>query len=50
MGCQEYKVWSIVRNRIRKRLQTDVDCLKTEFPEVYDMVVEEVCEETHTDM
>jgi hypothetical protein len=41
----EYKVRSIVRNRIRKRLGNDVEFLEREFPEVYEMVVEEVCDD-----
>jgi len=34
-----------VRNRVRKRLGDDVAFLKKDFPEVYDMVITEVCEE-----
>jgi len=41
----EYKVKSIVRNRIRKRLGDDIDFLKNHFPEAYDMVINEVCED-----
>ena len=41
----EYKVKSIVRNRIRKRLGDDVDFLKEHFPEAHDLVVGEVCDE-----
>lgn len=40
----EYKVKSIVRNRIRKRLGEDVDFLAEHFPEAYNLVVEEVCD------
>jgi len=39
----EYKVKSIVRNRIRKRLKADVDFLEEHFSEAYDMVIDEVC-------
>jgi len=42
----EYKVKSVVRNRIRKRLGDDVEFLAEEFEEVYDLVIEEVCGET----
>ena len=41
----EYKVRSIVRNRVRKRLGDDVEFLKDEFPEVHEMVVGEVCDD-----
>lgn len=41
----EYKVKSVVRNRIRKRLGDDVAFLEESFPEAYDMVVEIVCDE-----
>jgi hypothetical protein len=41
----EYKVRSIVRNRIRKRLGDDVEFLAENFPEVHELVVEEVCED-----
>ena len=41
----EYKVKSVVRNRIRKRLGDDVDFLEEHFPEAYDLVVDEVCDE-----
>jgi hypothetical protein len=40
----EYKIRSLVRNRIRKRFRTDVEILKTEFPEVYRMIETEVCD------
>ena len=39
----EYKVKSVVRNRIRKRLGDDVNFLKEHFPEAHDLVVDEVC-------
>lgn len=39
----QYKVKSIVRNRIRKHFGDDVAFLEEHFPEVYDLVVEEVC-------
>lgn len=41
----EYKVKSVVRNRIRKRLGDDVEFLEEHFPEAYDLVVDEVCDE-----
>jgi len=41
----EYKVRSIVRNRIRKHLGDDVEFLAEHFEEVHDLVVEEVCED-----
>ncbi|MFY4816199.1 hypothetical protein ACOJIV_26485 [Haloarcula sp. AONF1] len=41
----EYKVKSTVRNRIRKRLGDDVEFLEEHFPEAYDMVIDEVCED-----
>lgn len=41
----EYKVRSIIRNRVRKKLGEDVETLEGHFPEVYEMVIEEVCEE-----
>ena len=40
-----YKVQSVVRNRIRKRFGGDVEFLEEHFEEVYDMVVEEVCDD-----
>lgn len=39
-----YKVQSIVRNRVRKHLSDDVEFLEEHFPEVYEMVVEDVCQ------
>lgn len=39
----QYKVQSVVRNRVRKRLGEDVEFLEEHFPEVYEMVVDEVC-------
>lgn len=41
----EYKVRSLVRNRVRKKFGDDVELLKQHFPEVYEMVVKEVCED-----
>ena len=38
-----YKVQSIVRNRVRKHLSEDMDTLEEHFPEVFEMVREEVC-------
>lgn len=40
----EYKVQSIVRQRVKKRLGDDLDFLKEHFPEVYELVIQEVCE------
>ena len=40
-----YKTKSIVRNRVRKRLAEDIEFLEDNFEEVYDMVIESVCEE-----
>jgi hypothetical protein len=40
-----YKTKSIVRNRVRKRLAEDVEFLEDNFEEVYEMVIESVCEE-----
>lgn len=41
----EYKVKSVVRNRIRKRLADDVEFLEVHFPEAYELITEEVCDE-----
>lgn len=41
----EYKVRSIIRNRVRKKLGEDIETLEEHFPEVYEMVIEEICEE-----
>lgn len=38
----QYKVKSVVRNRIRKHFEDDVAFLHEHFPEVYEMVVEGV--------
>jgi len=38
----EYKVQSLVRNRVRKKLGDDLDVLREHFPEVYEMIVEEI--------
>lgn len=38
-----YKVKSIVRNRIRKRLGEDLEVLNEHFPEAHELIVEEVC-------
>ncbi len=43
----QYKVESTVRNRIKKRLGDDVDFLEANFPKVYELVVEEVCDRTN---
>ena len=45
----EYKVRSIVRNRIRKQLGADVEFLEEHFSEVHGMVVDVVCEEADLD-
>ncbi|WP_228841854.1 hypothetical protein [Haloarcula sp. CBA1127] len=37
-----YKVESTVRNRVKKHLGEDLDFLQDHFPEVYEMVVDEV--------
>jgi len=39
----KYKVESTVRNRVKKHLGVDMTLLAQHFPEVYEMVVEEVC-------
>ena len=39
----EYKVKSVVRNRIKKHLGDDVEFLAEAFPEVHERVIEEVC-------
>jgi len=41
----EYKVQSLVRNRVKKKLGDDIDVLREHFPEVYEMVVDEVCDD-----
>lgn len=40
-----YKVESLVRNRIRKKFGEDIGLLKEHFPEIYEMIKEEVCNE-----
>lgn len=40
-----YKVESTVRVRIRNRLGADVSYLREHFPEAYELVHEEVCDE-----
>lgn len=40
----EYKVQSVVRNRVRKRFEGDIAVLEEHFPEVYEMIEEVVCE------
>lgn len=45
----EYKVRSLVRNRVRKKLGDDVELLRTKFPEVYDMIRAGVCEDLIND-
>jgi len=38
-----YKVESVVRTRVRKRLGDDVEVLRKELPEVFELIEEEVC-------
>jgi len=45
----EYKVRSLVRNRVRKKFGDDVEILKEHFPEVYEMIEAEVCQEGEDD-
>lgn len=40
-----YKVESLVRNRVRKKFGDDVDVLREDFPEVFEMLEAEVCED-----
>lgn len=40
-----YKVQSVVRNRVRKRLGDDMACLNEHFPQVYEDILAIVCEE-----
>ncbi|SNZ18225.1 hypothetical protein SAMN06269185_3300 [Natronoarchaeum philippinense] len=46
----EYKVRSLVRNRVRKKLGSDIDILEEHFPEVYEMVKRDVCDSPETDL
>lgn len=39
----EYKVESLVRNRVKKKFGSDVRVLRENFPEVYEFVHETVC-------
>jgi len=39
-----YKVESLVRNRVRKKFGDDVDVLREDFSEVYEMLEGEVCD------
>lgn len=41
-----YKVQSLVRNRVRKHFGDDLDTLEENFPEVYEMVVDEACDQS----
>lgn len=41
----KYKVQSTVRNRIRKRFAKDVAFLEAHFPEVYEEIVQVVCDD-----
>jgi hypothetical protein len=45
----EYKVQSIVRNRIKKNLGDDIEFLKENFPEAYELVIEAYPEESMED-
>lgn len=40
-----YKVQSTVRNRVRKHFAEDVELLAEHFPEVYEMLRNELCQE-----
>lgn len=40
----QYKVKSLVRNRIKKHLGDDIDALEEHFPEVHQLVIDEVCD------
>lgn len=40
-----YKVQSIVRVRLRKRLGDDMDVLEEHFPEAHKIAISEVCED-----
>ena len=40
-----YKVESTVRNRVQKHFADDVQVLQEQFPEVYELVQSEVCED-----
>ena len=40
----QYKVQSLVRNRVKKQLRADVDVLEEHFEEVHEMVVSIVCD------
>ena len=42
----EYKVKSVVRNRIKKRLGDDVEFLEIHFPEAYELITQVVCDES----
>lgn len=41
----QYKVQSLVRNRVRKHFGDDIEVLEESFPEVYEMVADEVCDD-----
>ncbi|WP_197075890.1 hypothetical protein [Halostagnicola sp. A56] len=38
-----YKVQSLVRNRVRKQFSDDIDVLREDFTEVYEMVTDDAC-------
>lgn len=44
-----YKTESVVRNRIRKHLDSDMEFLDEHFEEAHEMAIEAVCEEDDND-
>lgn len=40
-----YKAKSIVRVRVRRRFAEDIDILREHFPEVYELIHDEVCDD-----
>jgi hypothetical protein len=45
----QYKVESLVRNRIRKHLADDIEFLYEHFPEAYELAVDEACSKSELD-
>ncbi|MFC6766036.1 hypothetical protein [Natrinema soli] len=45
-----YKVQSLVRNRVRKQFGDDVEVLEESFSEVYEMLVDDVCDRAGGDL
>jgi len=45
----QYKVESLVRNRIRKHLADDIEFLCEHFPEAYELAVNEACSKSELD-